>query len=69
MKPGDLIQYVTPHGTRVLGIIIDDLGFFEEYNEKAVRVHWFDNHGPTVEKLGELLDPEYEDIEFINEAE
>ena len=54
MKPGDLIQCVTPYGTKVLGIIIDDLGFFDEYNEEAVRVHWFDSHGPTVEKLGEL---------------
>ena len=69
MKPGDLVRYMTPHGTPVLGLIIDDLGFFNEYNEEAVRVYWFDNHGPTVEKLEELLDPEYEDIECINEAE
>ncbi len=60
---------MTSHGTSAFGIIIDDLGFFDEYNEEAGRVYWFDNHGPTVEKLGELLDPEYEDIEFINEAE
>ena len=68
MKVGDLIQYRTSYGTSALGIVMEDMGFFKEYNEEAVRVYWFDSHACSEEKTRELLDPHCEHYEVISES-
>ena len=65
MKVGDLIRYRETHDKSVFGIIVQDLGFFKKYNEEAVKVHWFDDHKCTKEKISELTDSKGEHFEVF----
>ena len=67
MQVGDLIRYwPADELLPVLGIVVADLGFYEEYKEEAVKVHWFDDSQCTMEKVRVLLDDEDEWYEVIS---
>ena len=67
MQVGDLIRYwPADELLPVLGIVVADLGFYEEYKEEAVKVHWFDDGQCTKEKVSVLLDDEDEWYEVIS---
>ena len=73
MQVGDLIRYwprtrETTDLLPILGIVVADLGFYEEYREEAVKVHWFDDSQCTMEKVRVLLDDEDEWYEVISES-
>lgn len=58
MKVGSLIQYHHQDGDDVLGVVVEDMGYFEEYQKDAVKVHWLDNSECTIERVSDLLDPD-----------
>ena len=67
MKIGDLVRYGLLPETFAFGIVVEVLGFFEAYNEDAVRIFWFDTKVCTEEKTREILDPEHVHYEVISE--
>ena len=58
MKVGSLIQFRSRTAGVVFGVVVKDMGFYEEYQEHTVQVHWLDDNACTTEKVNNLLDPD-----------
>jgi len=48
MKIGSLIQYIDLDGAVLYGIVVEEIGYFDEYKSDAVRVAWIDDGSTTI---------------------
>ena len=65
---GSLVKYINIDCEIIFGVVTTNVKFHKEYNKEAVEVTWLDDGQPTHESLENLLDPESDYIEIVNES-
>ena len=68
MKIGSLIQYIDLDGAILYGIVVEEIGYFDEYESDAVRVAWIDDGSTTIESVRTIMCSDDIYLQIISEG-